>query len=334
MHHLTFLGTSSGVPTKYRNVSALAVSLLKEQGTAGKNTPWILVDCGEATQHQLMHTPLRPSNLQAIFITHVHGDHCYGLPGLLASLAMHGRKTPLTIVAPQAIKLMLDTIISLTQMTLNYEIKFVAIESILDDGMQMTLGKDWRLDVQLTALSHRCDSYAFSLSQSFSKVKLNTDKLEKSNIPNRLWGRILHSNEPMVDLGEWGRVFGDDFRTVEHFCQKIVIAGDNDNPDLLQTAVQNADILVHESTYTEPIRQKILAKGEIDPKHSSALQIAKFAQKMQVPTLVLTHFSARFVLSEKADQDVPTMGDVKKEVQSVYDGRLILAKDFLSFYTK
>lgn len=103
MFELTFLGTSSGVPTKQRNVSAVAVSLLGEQGGVGKNSPWILVDCGEATQHQLLHTKLKPSTLKTILITHAHGDHCYGLAGLLASLSMHGRTEPLTIIAPQAI---------------------------------------------------------------------------------------------------------------------------------------------------------------------------------------------------------------------------------------
>ena len=77
---LLFLGTSAGVPTRRRNVSALA--LIEDQGK-----DWFLVDCGEATQHQLLRTPLSAADLRAICITHVHGDHCYGLPGLLASAA-------------------------------------------------------------------------------------------------------------------------------------------------------------------------------------------------------------------------------------------------------
>jgi ribonuclease BN (tRNA processing enzyme) len=81
---LLFLGTSSGTPTKARNVSALA--LLEDTGKG-----WYLVDCGEATQHQVLRTPLSLHALRAIFITHVHGDHCYGLPGLLASAGMAGR---------------------------------------------------------------------------------------------------------------------------------------------------------------------------------------------------------------------------------------------------
>ena len=88
---LTFLGTSSGAPTRQRNVSATAI-----QPERGRQ--WVLVDCGEATQHQLLRTHLSPLQLQAVLITHVHGDHCYGLPGLLASCQLNGRTAPLTLV--------------------------------------------------------------------------------------------------------------------------------------------------------------------------------------------------------------------------------------------
>ena len=81
---LTFLGTSSGTPTRTRNVSAMAIK-------RANSKDWYLVDCGEGTQHQVLRTSLSLQRLRAIFITHVHGDHCYGLPGLLASAAMAGR---------------------------------------------------------------------------------------------------------------------------------------------------------------------------------------------------------------------------------------------------
>ncbi|CAM3478313.1 Metallo-beta-lactamase domain-containing protein [Halomonas casei] len=97
--HLQFLGTSAAVPTKTRNVSGVAVH---ESESKGKG--WYLIDCGEGTQHQVLHTKLSFHSLKAIFITHVYGDHCYGLPVILASAAMGGRKTPLTTVAPAGIK--------------------------------------------------------------------------------------------------------------------------------------------------------------------------------------------------------------------------------------
>jgi len=94
---IVFLGTSSGVPTKTRNVSATVVKRQDKKA-------WFLVDCGEGTQHQILHTKLALNHLSAIFITHVHGDHCFGLPGLLASASMSGRTEPITVIAPTEIK--------------------------------------------------------------------------------------------------------------------------------------------------------------------------------------------------------------------------------------
>ncbi|MEY4562043.1 MAG: hypothetical protein RLZZ618_1320, partial [Pseudomonadota bacterium] len=106
---LLFLGTSSGTPTKTRNVTGLA--LIEEQGRQ-----WFLIDCGEGTQHQLLRTGLSVNDLATVFITHVHGDHCYGLPGLLASAGMHGRRTPLTVIAPLGVEAWWQATVQHTQL--------------------------------------------------------------------------------------------------------------------------------------------------------------------------------------------------------------------------
>src|SRR6476661_6051531 len=115
MFKLTFLFTSSGVPTKNRNVTALAVQ-------TGLNRDWWLVDCGEATQHRLQHVPLSVHELAGICITHIHGDHSYGLPGLLASASMTGRTRPLILIAPLALKAWLDATLLHTELYLPYPI--------------------------------------------------------------------------------------------------------------------------------------------------------------------------------------------------------------------
>ncbi|MGP5176966.1 MULTISPECIES: MBL fold metallo-hydrolase [Psychrobacter] len=138
MLKLTFLGTSAGVPTKQRNVTALAIECLNphisgsQQGSQNKKSrPWLLIDCGEGTQQQLLHTKLSLRQLTAICITHVHGDHCYGLPGLLASAAMSGRREPLTLIAPKAISALLDAFILHTELYLPFTLNFASIEDLL-----------------------------------------------------------------------------------------------------------------------------------------------------------------------------------------------------------
>lgn len=150
---LTFLGTSAGTPTKARNVSALALIQDKE---------WLLIDCGEATQHRLWHTPLKLSNLKAVLITHLHGDHCFGLPPLLASLSMQQRTKPLTIIAPQALIRLLDTYSLVSELYFTYPIEFVSIEMM---GTHRLMLGSATLDIQTMALSHRIASYGFVLTE-------------------------------------------------------------------------------------------------------------------------------------------------------------------------
>ena len=91
---IVFLGTSSGTPSRERNVSSVAVVL---DGTV------LLLDCGEGTQHQLLRAPVRSGAIEAMLITHLHGDHVYGIPGLLATLSMNGRKRPVDLVGPDGL---------------------------------------------------------------------------------------------------------------------------------------------------------------------------------------------------------------------------------------
>lgn len=185
---LVFLGTSAGLPTTKRNVSATAI---KRSGS--KN--WYLVDCGDGTQQQILRSKLSIAKLEAILITHVHGDHCFGLAGVLASTAMGGRCHPLTIVAPAAIRELLQVIISTTQMRLGYEINFVAAESIT--SLSLT-----DFDVDVHPLSHRVTSFAYSFSETKLKPKLNVDKLVNQGIAaGAVWHQLQDGKNVTMDNG-------------------------------------------------------------------------------------------------------------------------------------
>lgn len=95
---LLFLGTGAGVPAKHRNVTSIALKLLEE-----RNSIW-LFDCGEGTQQQILHTTLKPRKIEKIFITHLHGDHIFGLPGLLSSRSFQGGDEPLVVYGPKGIR--------------------------------------------------------------------------------------------------------------------------------------------------------------------------------------------------------------------------------------
>lgn len=329
MFRLTFLGTSSGVPTAHRNVSAIALECLGH--TKSKHEPWLLIDCGEGTQHQLLKTKLSLNDLSAILITHTHGDHCFGLAGLLASLGMYGRKKVLKLIAPTAIFEMLEVLTRVSDWHVNYPIKYIPIEAHLTNALSIQFGAGHQLSISIHPLSHRIPSYGFEICQILSKDKLLTDKLTHDNLPNTQWSNILKATAPLMMAGKI--VNPDEYRVHETLSTKIVIAGDNDEPSLLSGAVKGCQALVHEATYTDDVHQKILAKpkeqGGFDPKHSSAKMVAKFAQMHQIPMLMLTHFSARYAPFEDETSDKPNMAHFRREVVNDYKGSLILAEDFL-----
>lgn len=301
---LIFLGTSSGVPTKQRNVSGVA--LTEPQGRG-----WFLIDCGEGTQHQLLHTRLSAAQLKAILITHVHGDHCYGLPGLLASAAMSGRQAPLTIIAPAGIAEWLEAVQAHTALALPYALDFVATET-LDE---ITIGA---YRIQSTPLSHRVPSYAYQFTEHAVEGQLKVQALKAAGIPaGPLWGQLQRGHDVQLN----GQTYcSADYVDAQRAPRQVVIAGDNDTPSLLTEACRHAQLLIHEATYTQDIAQKV---GDVG--HSDAARVAQFAEQQGLPALILTHFSPRYHLDPRHS---PSLSELEAEAGAAYTGTLKLAQDF------
>ena len=306
---LIFLGTSAGSPTKRRNVSACA---LRKFGAKR----WYLVDCGEGTQHQILHTKLSLMHLEAIFITHIHGDHCYGLPGLLASAMMSGRTQALSIVAPQAIQAFIEVTLESTELPLGFEINFQSLES-LDAPLEFQHFK-----VQKIALSHRVASVAYHFSETDIQLRLDVEKLKADKIASGPHWNLLQKG---LDVEVDGQVLkSSDYTFVAHTPRKVIIGGDNDSPQLLAPFCTDLDLLVHEATYSQQMSDKIAPA----PQHCSAKALAEFAQQQQLTNLIMTHFSPRY-------QYPPSKGllitELEDEAKNYYSGQLYLANDFDNF---
>ncbi|MDN4035453.1 ribonuclease Z [Massilia sp. YIM B02443] len=305
---ILFLGTSAGTPTRQRNMSGLALRLRGAR-------QWVLVDCAEGTQHRVLRTPLSLMSLRAVFITHLHGDHCYGLPGLLASAGMLGRSEPLTIVGPPPLRAMIEAIMAASELTLPYPLTFLTPHELEDPALLQDSLPD--LAVEATALSHRIPCWAYGFTESALERRLDTDKLRADAIPSSaLWGELQRGRD--VTLEDGRRIAAHDYLLAPRRARRIVVAGDNDRPELLATAAHGADVLVHEATYTE----EVLLKVGPGPQHSSALRVARFAQGAGVRNLVLTHFSPRY-----QDGGPLPLSLLEDEARAEFDGQLVLARD-------
>ncbi|ANJ55482.1 MBL fold metallo-hydrolase [Pseudomonas silesiensis] len=306
---LIFLGTSAGAPTRNRNVSGTA--LIESSGKG-----WYLVDCGEATQHQLLRTPLTLKNLRGCFITHVHGDHCFGLPGLLATAGMSGRLEPLDIVLPVALHDWVRLSLSASRSCLSFEVRLHASETL----------NGWRnghVQVDTVALSHRVPSHGYLFAESNPDPRLDVQRLEAEGIPRGpIWGELAHGRE----VEHAGRLL----RAQDYLCparpgQRFIICGDNDTPDLLAKVVPGADVLVHEATFC----QSLIDRTRESYGHSSAAAVARFAESAGIPNLVLTHFSARY---QSNPGQSPFIGDIHEEAAACFTGQLILAQDLQRYH--
>lgn len=301
----TFLGTSSGVPTLSRNVSGLAIRL-------GPSLGWLLVDAGDGTQQRLQIAGFSLHDLRAIAITHSHGDHCYGLPGLLASAGMASRREPLVLICHDTVWEWVQATIRCTDLHLPYELQHVPVTDT--DAAEVWQHEGVRITSHV--LLHRVPSVAYRVEVTHRQVKLLADALRAQGLPaGEMWKALQRGH----DVTHEGTIFQSaQWTQTTVFQSCIVVGGDNARPALLHQACQGAQVLIHESTYTQDILEKV-GPG---PMHSSAEDVALFAQSAGVPHLVLTHFSPRH-------HSQSAMAVLQAEALRAYTcGQLWMARDF------
>jgi len=299
---LTFLGTSAGVPTRERNVSAVALRPLQSAN-------WTLFDCGEATQHQILRSSLSLFRLERIFITHLHGDHVYGIFGLLASRGMLMCDAPLEICGPPGLEEMVTTVRRLSQLNLPYALTIRELQpgEILEFG---------RHHIEVVTLSHAITSYGYCWIEAERPGIFDPQKARRLGIPEGpLYGR-LQRGESIELKGQ--NIPPQAVMGPPRPGRRIAIAGDNDRPELF-AACGPLELLVHEATYLQKDFDALPRKF----KHTTARQLGQAAQTMGVRHLVATHFSPRYGTPEQMEAFV-------REIREYYTGALTLAKDFLT----
>lgn len=336
---LVFLGTSSSVPTTTRNPSCVALRL---EGTV------YLFDCGEGVQKQLFRVPFRQRGVDKIFITHMHGDHIFGLPGLMAGIALNpsGEKKTMEIYGPQGLRNWLR--VSLNASHTRVPTKYAVHELILKKGKSAKLStKAERNEVQHKDELPGRDIYCSKdgLWDVFSDDKCRMQAgLLKHSIP--CWGYVFEENprigrfmvecaerigvEPgeQRDLLQQGQsVFVNGREVIPSEVlgpprrgRKIAILGDTYNSRSLQTAAFGADTLVHECTLLEEDAVEAVEKG-----HSTATMAGKFARSINAHSLILTHFGGKF--NAREDRLLNSVNCAKKAFGK---DKVLAARDLLA----
>ncbi|OBZ17408.1 MULTISPECIES: ribonuclease Z [Bacillales] len=275
--NMWFLGTGAGRPSKYRNVTAAALQHPEPRCS------WWLFDAGEATQHQLMRTPLKLNKMEAVFITHLHGDHIYGLPGLLSSRSFDGGVSPVQLYGPIGIKSFIDTIFSISATQLDYEL--VIHELSGDEGF---IYEDDRFQVEVGLLEHRVISFGYRVTEREQPGKLLVHKLKELGLEaGPLYGKLKQGQPVTSPSG--AIVKPEDVTGPSHMGRVITILGDTKPCDNALKLAIGADLLVHEATFAAGLEEKAHEFG-----HCTTAEAAATAAKAGAKQLVMTHFSGRY----------------------------------------
>ncbi|MBM7563367.1 ribonuclease Z [Paenibacillus sacheonensis] len=288
--HLTFLGTSAGRPTRTRNVTSIALSLPEPQ------CAFWLFDAGEGTQHRMLGTKLKLNKLERIFITHMHGDHINGLPGLLSSRSYFEGAGPLAIYGPTGLSSYLNGIFELTGVHLNYELNVIEIsagEVVADD----------RYIVEAAELQHRMPCFGYRITERPQFGQLNLRRLAELNVPPGPWyGRLKRGEDVALQDGRTIRasdVVGD-----MQPGRVVTILGDTRPCGNAVLLAKQADLLVHEATFAGGLEEKAASYG-----HSTFAQAAETARDAGAKRMIVTHFSSRY-----DDEQVAELANGVKEI--------------------
>lgn len=270
---VVMLGTSSGTPTKERNVSSLAIFI---------NGHWILCDCGEGTQYRLLRAPVRMGQLEVICLTHMHGDHIFGLPGLLATLSMQHRAEPLQIYGPKGIKEFIQNALKLSSTRLIYGLKITEVSAGL-------VHKGDGYSISCLPLDHQVTDYGYAITEDDRPGKFDLDQAKALGIPpGPLYGKLQRGED--VTLSDGRLIESSAIVGPIRKGRRVAYCTDTRPCANSVALAQGASLLIHEATYTQDMVQEAQERG-----HSTAAQAATIAQQAQPDRLLITHFSPRYL---------------------------------------
>lgn len=302
---ITFLGTSSGVPTKSRNVSSVALRLPQRAEL------W-LFDCGEGTQHQLLRSELKSSQLSRIFITHMHGDHIFGLMGLLASCGLAGNVEKIDIYGPPGLNEYIQASLRYSHTHFSYPVKIHAIRP----GV---IYEDEEFTVSCENLHHRITAFGYRIAERDRTGRFDIEKAKALQIPpGRIYGQLKRGET--VTLGDGRVIDGSQLCGPTEIGRKIAYCTDTIYCEGAVKLAQDADVLIHEATFAHQDADMAFQR-----LHSTSTMAAQTAYSAKAHRLIMTHFSPRYAPGNQLE-----LRDLLKEARAIFP-KTDMAHDFMVY---
>jgi len=293
------------VPTRSRNVSSIALRLPQRAEV------W-LFDCGEGTQHQILRSDLKVSQITRIFVTHMHGDHIYGLMGLLASCGLAGNPSRIDIYGPPKLEEYLKACSRHSQTHFSYPVKVHTVQP----GV---IVEDEEFTVSCLPLTHRVPAFGYRVIERDKPGRFDVDRATALGIPpGPLYGKLKRGE--VITLPDGRIINGADLCGETQTGRKFVYCTDTIYCDNAVNLAQNADVLVHEATFSHQDAE--LAYQRL---HSTSTMAAQVALAAQVKQLIMTHFSPRY-----APGNAIVLNDLLTEARAIFPHTL-MAHDFFSY---
>ena len=285
---VTILGANSAIPTATRFPTSQVIDI---------NQSRYLIDCGEGTQMQLRRNRIRLQRIKAIFISHLHGDHYFGLIGLINTMHMLGRQTELDIFGPPDLKQVLDLQLKLADTKLSYKWNFHP----LNFGESEVIYTDTGVTVSTIPLDHRIECNGFLFQENQKKRKIKRELIPVLNIPVEQFQSIKNGADFVDSNGKThpNNTITDDPKPSFSYAY----CSDTKYNESIVEVIKGADMLYHEATFLEDM----IKRAEFT-HHSTAKQAATIAQMAEVGQLVIGHYSARYT----------DFSDHLKEAQAVF----------------
>lgn len=271
---VTILGSSSATPVYNRNPTAQLLNC---------NEKFYLIDCGEGTQQQLIKFGIKASKIDHVFISHLHGDHYFGLIGLLSSMHLNGRTKPMKLFGPEPLLDILNLQFKHSDTNLKFPIEFTAIQaehpSLIFENNDLT--------VETIILNHRIPCTGFKFKEKKRLRKLLVEKLEADQVPLEYYPLLKRGVD--LDLPNGSTILNTDYTTDSAEPKTYCYCSDTLADGTYLNSIQDCTVLYHEATFLHDLLERA-----IFTHHTTALQAAEIALNTGAGKLLIGHFSSRY----------------------------------------